>query len=256
MEKEELDLLFRLDGRVAIVTGGSRGIGRAIAEAFALAGARVVVASRKGAACEETAAAIRAKGGSAVAIPTHIGELDQLERLVEKTVDHFGGIDILINNAANALALPFGQITPEAWEKSLGANLRGPVFLMQYALPHLTTSAHASIVNVSSAAAYLFSPYIHMYAAGKAGLLAYTRALAAELAPKQIRVNAIAPGTVDTEMVQNNPPEVQETMKNAALLRRGAEPDEMVGLALYLASDASSFVTGATINIDGGLVPR
>jgi NAD(P)-dependent dehydrogenase (short-subunit alcohol dehydrogenase family) len=256
VEKKDLDALFRLDGRVAIVTGGSRGIGRAIAEAFGLAGARVVVASRKEAACEETADAIRSRGGEALAVATHIGELDQLERLVTTTVDHFGGIDVLVNNAANALALPFGQVTPEAWEKSLGANLRGPVFLMQYALPHLATSSHASIVNVASAAAYLFSANIHMYAAGKAGLLAYTRSLAAELAPKNIRVNAISPGTVDTEMVRNNPPAVQEAMANAALLRRAATPDEIVGLALYLASDASSFVTGATINIDGGLVPR
>jgi NAD(P)-dependent dehydrogenase (short-subunit alcohol dehydrogenase family) len=256
MEKKDLEALFRLDGRVAIVTGGSRGIGRAIAEAFALSGAKVVVASRKQAACDETAETIRSRGGEALGVSTHIGELDQLERLVETTVDRFGGIDILVNNAANALALPFGKITPEAWEKSLNANLRGPVFLTQYALPHLAASAHASILNVASAAAYLFSAHIHMYAAGKAGLLAYTRSLAAELAPKRIRVNAIAPGTVDTDMVRNNPPAMQEIMAKAALLRRGATPDEIVGLALYLASDAASFVTGATINIDGGLVPR
>ncbi len=185
-----------------------------------------------------------------------MGDLAQLERLVSETVGRFGGIDILVNNAANALALPFGQVTPEAWEKSMSVNLRGPVFLMQYALPHLTESGHAAIVNVSSAGAYLFSSFTHMYAAAKAGLLAYTRALAAELAPRKIRVNAIAPGTIDTDMVRNNPPEMQKMMAQASLLGRAAHPDELVGLALYLASDASSFVTGATINIDGGLVPR
>ncbi len=256
MEKQQLDSLFRLDGRVAIVTGGSRGIGRAIAEGFALAGARVVIASRKADACAETAEAIQKRGGEALAVPTHLGELDQLERLVEATVGRFGGIDIVVNNAANALALPFGQVTPEGWEKSFAVNLRGPVFLVQYALPALTASGRASVINVSSAGAYLFSGFQHMYAAAKAGLLAYTRSLAAELAPRKIRVNAIAPGTIDTDMVRNNPPEVQEAMAKASLLRRAAEPDEVVGLALYLASDASSFVTGASINIDGGLVPR
>jgi NAD(P)-dependent dehydrogenase (short-subunit alcohol dehydrogenase family) len=256
VEREELDRLFRLDGRVAIVTGGSRGIGRAIAEGFALAGAKVVVASRKADACAEVAEGIAKRGGEALAVATHLGDLAALERLVSLTVERFGGIDVLVNNAANALALPFGQITPEAWEKSFAVNLRGPVFLAQYALPALSASGRGSIVNVSSAGAYLFSSFTHMYAAAKAALLAYTRSLAAELAPRKIRVNAIAPGTVDTDMVRNNPPQVQETMAKASLLARAAHPDEIVGLALYLASDASSFVTGATINIDGGLVPR
>ena len=237
------------------MTGGSRGIGRSIAEGYALAGAKVVVASRKLEACEETVAAIRKAGGEALAVSTHMGELAQLKALADLTLDHFGGIDIVVNNAANALAQPFRQMTPEAWEKSLAVNLRGPVFLTQYCLPGLDKSAHASVINVSSAGAFLFSAYTHMYAAAKAGLLAYVRSCAAELAPR-IRVNGIAPGTIDTDMVRNNTPETQAKMAAAALLRRAAHPDEVVGLALYLASDASSFVTGATFSIDGGLVPR
>ena len=256
MDKENFDGLFSLKGRVALVTGGSRGIGRAMCEGFALAGAKVVVASRKLDACEETAQAIREAGGEALAVATQMGDLKQLESLVAKTVEAYGGIDVLVNNAANALAFPFGKITPEGWEKSLNVNLRGPVFLMQYALPHLEKSEAASIINISSAGAFLFSAYTHMYSAAKAGLLAYTRALAAELAPLNIRVNAIAPGTIDTDMVRNNPPKVQEMMARAALMKRAGTPDELVGLALYLASDASSFVTGTTINIDGGLVQR
>ncbi len=255
MDKQGFEKLFDLSGRVAIVTGGSRGIGRSIAEGYALAGAKVVVASRKLDACEETVAAIRKAGGEALAVSTHMGELAQLKALADLTLDHFGGIDILVNNAANALAQPFRQMTPEAWEKSLAVNLRGPVFLTQYCLPGLDKSEHASVINVSSAGAFLFSAYTHMYAAAKAGLLAYVRSCAAELAPR-IRVNGIAPGTIDTDMVRNNTPETQAKMAAAALLRRAAHPDEVVGLALYLASDASSFVTGATFSIDGGLVPR
>ena len=256
MDKQHFEKLHRLDGRVAIVTGGSRGIGLAIAEGFALAGAKVVVTSRKLDACEAAAKAIEARGGEALAVATHMGDLAALDRLVEATVERFGAIDILVNNAANALALPFGQITPEGWEKSFAVNVRGPVFLVQAALPHLEKSEHASIINVSSAGGYLFSPYTHMYTAGKAALLAYTRSMAAEFAQRGIRVNAIAPGTIDTDMIRNNTPERQEQMAKASLLGRAAEPDEIIGLALYLASDASSFVTGTAVNIDGGLVPR
>ncbi|MEZ4282854.1 MAG: glucose 1-dehydrogenase [Myxococcota bacterium] len=255
MDKQGFEKLFDLTGRVAIVTGGSRGIGRAIAEGYALAGAKVVIASRKLESCQATVAAIEKAGGEALAVATHMGELPQLETLAKRTLDHYGRIDILVNNAANALAQPFRQMTPEAWEKSLAVNLRGPVFLTQYCLPGLDQSEHASVINVSSAGAFLFSAYTHMYAAAKAGMLAYVRSLAAELAPR-IRVNGIAPGTIDTDMVRNNTPEAQAQMAAAALLKRAAHPDEVVGLALYLASDASSFVTGATFSIDGGLVPR
>ncbi len=256
MNKQQLDQLFDLTDRVAIVTGGSRGIGRSIAEGFALAGAKVVIASRKPEKCDETVAAIEAAGGIALAVPTHMGELDQLGALARKTLDHFGGIDILVNNAANALAMPFAEMTPEAWEKSMSVNLRGPVFLTQYCLPGLEKSGRGSIINVSSAGAFLFSQFSHMYAAAKSAMLSYVRSNAAEFAATNIRVNAIAPGTVDTDMVRNNSPEQQELMAQASLLRRAAQPDELIGLALFLASDASSFVTGSTFNIDGGLVPR
>ncbi len=256
MDKQKFDQLFDLKGRVAIVTGGSRGIGRAIAEGYGLAGARVVVASRKEEACNETVAAIEAAGGEALAVPTHMGELDQLKSLAEKTLDHFGAIDILVNNAANALAQPFRDMTPGAWEKSFAVNLRGPAFLTQYCLPGLDASEHASVINMSSAGAFLFSAYTHMYAAGKAALLSYVRSNAAELAPAGIRVNGIAPGTIDTDMMRTNTPEAQERAAKASILGRAAHPDEVVGLAVFLASDASSFITGTTFMIDGGLVPR
>ena len=162
----------------------------------------------------------------------------------------------MVNNAANALALPLGHLTPEAWEASLGTNLRGPVFLVERALPHLERSDHAAVLNVISAGAFLFSANTAMYSAAKAGLMAMTRSMAAAYASKGIRVNALAPGTVDTDMVRNNPPEVVASMSRASLMGRAAHADEMVGPALLLCSDAGSFITGQVIIADGGLTPH
>ncbi len=257
MDQEQLAALHDLSGRVAIVTGGTRGIGRAIAEGFVAAGARVAVASRKADACAETEKFLTDDmGGEAIGVATHMGELDALQALVDTTVERFGGIDIVVNNAANSLTQPLGQFTPEAWDKSFAVNLRGPVFLLQYALPHLTASEHASVINVLSAGGFIPSPNVSMYSAAKAGMHAFTRAMAREWASLGIRVNALAPGTVETDMVHNNPPEAQERMRLAAPLARGADPDEMVGPALFLASDAGSFVTGEVVFADGGLVMR
>jgi NAD(P)-dependent dehydrogenase (short-subunit alcohol dehydrogenase family) len=256
MDREKLSTLFDLTGRVAIVTGGTRGIGRAIAEGFAAAGAKVVVASRKAEACAETQAHLEAMGAEALGVATNMSSLEDVEALVHATVDRFGAVDIIVNNAANALTQPLGQFTPEAWQKSYDANLRGPVFLVQYALPYLTASPHASVINVISAGAFLAAPNVAMYSGAKAGLMAFTRAMGSDFAKLGIRVNALAPGTVDTDMVRNNPPEVQQSMANAAPMKRAAHPDEMVGPAIFLASDAGSFVTSQVILADGGLIPH
>jgi NAD(P)-dependent dehydrogenase (short-subunit alcohol dehydrogenase family) len=256
VDRARLKQLFDMTGRVVIVTGGTRGIGRALAEGYVAAGAKVVVASRKAAACQEMEAHLRKLGGEALGVPTHLGELDALRALVQRTVDAFGGVDVVVNNAANALALPHGAYTPEAWTKSLDVNLRGPVFLVQQALPHLEKSRHAAVLNVISGAAYLFSASVSLYAIGKAGLMAATRSMAAEFAPRGIRVNALSPGTVDTDMVRNNPPEAQAEMTKLQLLPRMAHPDEMVGPALMLTSDAGSFITGSVVFADGGMVPH
>ncbi len=253
MNREQLLGMFDLTGRVAIVTGGSRGIGKAIAGGFAAAGAKVVIASRKKDACDAVAAEIESAGGEALAVPTHLGDLEGLERLVQATVERFGAVDIVVNNAANALALPIGEITPEAFEKSISVNLRGPLFLVQYALPHLLESEHASVINVISAGVFTSAQFVGLYTAGKAGLRTLTRTMAHELATRGVRVNAIAPGTIDTDMVRNNDPVAQAHMRDAAPVKRMGTPDEMVGIALYLASDASSFATGQTFVVDGGL---
>jgi NAD(P)-dependent dehydrogenase (short-subunit alcohol dehydrogenase family) len=256
MDRDRLRALFDMTGRVVLVTGGTRGIGRSLAEGYAAAGAKVVVASRKPEACKETEEHLRGLGAEALGVPTHLGELGALRALVEKTVDAFGGVDAVVNNAANALALPLGAYTPEAWAKSLDVNLRGPVFLVQEALPWLKQSRHAAVLNVLSGAAFLFSSTVSLYAIAKAGLMAATRAMAAEFAPHGIRVNALSPGTVDTDMVRKNTPEAQAEMTKLQLVQRMAQPDEMVGPALMLTSDAGSFITGQVVFADGGMVPR
>ena len=256
MNAEKLRALFDMTDRVVIVTGATRGIGRALAEGYVAAGAKVVVASRKAAACEETVKHLQSQGGEALAVPCHVGALDALRELVARTVEAFGAIDVVVNNAANALAQPHGEYTPEAWAKSLDVNLRGPVFLVQEALPHLERSAHAAVLNVLSGAAFLFSSTVSLYGIGKAGLMAATRSMAAEFAPHGIRVNALSPGTTDTDMVRKNPPELQAVMTKIQIMPRMAHPDEMVGPALLLTSDAGSFITGHVVFADGGMVPR
>jgi NAD(P)-dependent dehydrogenase (short-subunit alcohol dehydrogenase family) len=256
MDRAGLTQLFDMTGRVVIVTGGTRGIGRALAEGYVAAGAKVVVASRKAEACAETVEHLRSLGGDALGVPTHLGELDALASLVARAVEAFGGVDVVVNNAANALALPHGEYTAEAWAKSIDVNLRGPVFLVQEALPHLKRSRCAAVLNVLSGAAFLFSSSVSLYAIGKAGLMAATRSMAAEFAPHGIRVNALSPGTTDTDMVRKNSPEAQAVMTDLQLIKRMARPDEMVGPALMLTSDAGSFITGHVVFVDGGMVPR
>jgi NAD(P)-dependent dehydrogenase (short-subunit alcohol dehydrogenase family) len=256
MDESKFASLFDLRGRTALVTGGTRGIGLALAEGFVCAGANVAVASRKADACREAAEHLTGMGGRAIGVATHVGDLDSLTNLVDATVTEFGGLDIVVNNAALALAQPLGEMTPLAWDKSFAVNLRGPVFLVQAALPHLNESEHAAVLNVVSAGAFIFSPITSMYSAAKAAMVSFTRSMAAEYAGRGIRVNALAPGSVDTDMVRNNTPEFIDAMAHSALQQRIGTPDEMVGAALLLTSDAGSFITGQTIIADGGMVAR
>jgi NAD(P)-dependent dehydrogenase (short-subunit alcohol dehydrogenase family) len=252
VNRDDVHRLLDLTGRVAIVTGGTRGIGRAVAEGLAAVGASVVVASRKADACAATEAELSAQGYEALGVATHMGDMEAVDALVERTVDRFGRVDIVINNAANALTMPIESITEQAWAKSYGVNLQGPVFLAKAALPYLKASPAAAVLNVISVGAITYSPSTAMYAGAKAALIAYTRNMAAEWAADGIRVNALAPGTVDTDMVRNTGPEAVARMEQISLMKRIAAPTEMVGPALFLVSDASSYVTGQLVVADGG----
>jgi NAD(P)-dependent dehydrogenase (short-subunit alcohol dehydrogenase family) len=256
VDRTSFDRLFDMTDRVVIVTGGTRGIGLALAEGFALAGARVVVASRKPDACQQAAAHLRDLGGRALGVPTHLGEVEAIGALVERAVDEYGGVDVVVNNAANPLAQPIGAMTVDAITKSFEVNLRGPVFLVQEALPHLKNSEHAAVLNVVSVGAFIFSPMLSIYSSMKAAMMSFTRSMAAELAPHGVRVNALAPGPVDTYMMQQNPQEAVDAMVGGTLMKRLATPDEMVGPALLLCSDAGSYMTGSAIIVDGGGTPR
>lgn len=244
---------FDLTDRVAVITGGSRGIGRAIAGGLAAMGAAVVIASRKTDACERAAAELDAEGHRSLAVPTHMGDPEQIEALVARTVDHFGRLDMVVNNAANALAQPIGEMTTDAMAKSWETNFRGPVLLVQAALEHLRAARSGTVLNITTAGVYTSGANASLYVAAKSAMSAMTRSMAAELCGDGIRVNALAPGTVGTDMVLNTPRDFQEAAVRAQLIDRMATPQEMVPAAVFLLSDASSFMTGHTLIVDGGM---
>ena len=184
-----------------------------------------------------------------------MGDLDSIAALVEQAAERHGGIDIVVNNAANSLTQPMGGLTPEAFDKSIAVNLRGPVFLVEKALPHLKNGTGAAVLNIVSPWAFMYSPQAALYAMGKNGLVAATRAMAASFASDGIRVNALAPGATDTDMVRNNDAAAIQAMESASLLRRLGRPEEMVPPALLLVSDAGSFITGQVLMVDGGTFP-
>lgn len=250
-DSSDYSSLLDMTGKVAIVTGASRGIGRSIAQGFAAAGAAVVVSSRKHDACVEAVAEIVDAGGVATPVAAHMGRLDDVAALVQATVDAHGGVDVVVNNAANPLMLGVGNLTDEAWDKAIGTNLKGPVFLVQEALPYLRDGG-GSVINVLSNAAFLYSGGHLLYAVAKAGMAAATRSMAPDLMGSGVRVNNLVPGTVDTAMVQAMPEQFRESAAKASLIGRAAHPDELIGMALVLASDAGSFMTGHTYFVDGG----
>ena len=244
--------LFDLSGKIALVTGGSRGLGREMSLAFARAGADVVVASRKLESCAETVAEIEALGRRGLAHACHVGAWNDLDVLVETVYARFGRVDVLVNNAGMSPLYPsLDQVSEALWDKVIAVNLKGPFRLSALVGSRMQKGPGGSIINVSSIAAERPTPTETPYAAAKAGLNAITIAFAQAYGPK-VRVNAIQAGPFLTDISKAWPEGVEDFLASRAALGRAGRPDEVVGTALYLASDASSFTTGAVIRVDGG----
>jgi NAD(P)-dependent dehydrogenase (short-subunit alcohol dehydrogenase family) len=248
--------LFDLTGRVAIVTGSSKGIGRSIAEHMAAAGAKIVVSSRKAPACAAVVEAIRAKGGEAVAIPCNIGDKAQIEALVTGARDAFGRIDILVCNAAvNPYYGPLAEIPDEAWDRIMASNIKSNLWLTRLVLPEMAERQDGVVIIVSSIAGLRGSPGLGAYAVSKAADFQLARNLAVEWSRHNIRINCIAPGLVRTDFAKalwENAETLAVTLRQTPLGRIG-EPEDIAGTAIYLASAAGRFVTGQVIVVDGGV---
>ena len=246
---------FDLSGKVALITGASRGIGEAIALAYAQAGARVVLASRKQAGLDGVAQRIREAGGEALPIAAHTGDSEAVSAIVEKAISTLGGIDIVVNNAATNPH--FGHIlTAEEshWDKILDVNVKGYFRVVKACVESMKARGGGKVVNMASVAGLEPEPMMGVYSVSKAAVLMLTKVLAAELAQFNIQVNAIAPGFVKTKFSSAlwQTPKINDAIIKTIPQKRMAEPEEITGLAVYLASPASSFVTGSVFTIDGG----
>jgi NAD(P)-dependent dehydrogenase (short-subunit alcohol dehydrogenase family) len=251
-----MSALFSLQDRVAIITGASRGIGEAIALRMAEAGAAVVLAARKPEGLQAVVARIEAAGGRALAVPAHTGKPGDIEALVKKAVSTYGKVDVLVNNAAtNPYFGPMLDIEDAAWEKTFEVNVKGYFLMARGVIRHLQErGSPGSIINMASINGIRAAPFQGVYGMTKAAVISMTQTLAQEVGAGGIRVNAIAPGLVETRfaaaIVQND--ELKQRVVDRTALGRHAQPDEISGTAVFLASDASSYLTGQVLVVDGG----
>ena len=250
---------FDVSGKVCVVTGSTKGIGRAMVQGFAEGGAKVVVSSRKQDLCDEVAKELSAQTGAEVlGLACHVGEWDAIPGFVEQVVDRFGTIDVLVNNAGiNPAHVSPTDMTLEYWRKVFSVNLEGPLRMSQLVAPVMRDGGGGSIVNIGTMAAYGPGPSICAYGSSKAGLLNLTKAMAMDWAKWNVRVNLLSPGPFTSEMLLGaaaKDPGYLDMVAGGTHLKRVADPQEIVGPVLYLASDASSYVTADDISVSGGMM--
>lgn len=249
---------FDVSGKVVLVTGGTRGLGRAMAEGLARGGAQVVVTGRKTPSAEAAAAEIAvATGARTLGVGCHMGDWAQIDQLVDRVVGDFGRIDVLVNNAGiNPAFAPVTEVTSEFFDKLYAVNVKGPMRLAGRVAPVMAETGGGSVVNIVTVGAYEGGPGVGIYTSAKAALLNLTRVMAMEWADRNIRVNAIAPGPFLTDMMKGaggNQRGFIEGAASATMQKRVADPEELVGAILFLASDASTFVTGEDLRVAGGM---
>lgn len=247
-------MVFSLINKVTLVTGGSRGIGRAIAEEFARQGAAVVINYNQSAqAAEEVLRRIQTAGGKAAAFKADVSDLKQAETLVKFTVDTFGDLSILVNNAGITRDQLIMMMPEADWDAVLNTNLKSTFNCSKAAVKHMIRKRYGRIINIASVAGQMGNPGQTNYSASKGGQIAFTKALAREVAARNITVNAIAPGFIDTEILEAMPPETLEAALKLVPLARNGKPQEVAFAALFLAADESAYITGQVLGVDGGM---
>lgn len=247
--------MFALDGKVAIVTGGNRGIGFGMARGLARAGARIVIAARDTTRSEQAVRELEGDGAEAIAVTTDVAEEASVENLVERAVERFGRVDVLVNNAGINIRKPVQDLVLDEWRQVLEVNLTSAFLCCRAVYPHLKRAGGGKIINIGSMTSIFGASFAPAYSASKGGIVQLTRSLASAWAPDRIQVNAILPGFIDTDLTRTAREEV-EGLNQRVLARtpagRWGTPDDFAGITVFLASQASDFLTGTAIPVDGG----